>query len=142
MASFVTNKGASLLSKSYWEGAADIEVMLLKTSYVPNKDHDFVDDIVASEIVATNYARTNLATRTATIDNANDRVDIDAADTAFGALGGATNDTIRYAAIIENVGGSDATRPVLIITQMTLDTPTNGSTITVQWAAVIARLST
>lgn len=138
MASIITNKGLSLLSKSYWEGAADIEVGLWRSTYTPNKDHDFLDDASTGELTVGSYARTNLASRTATIDNANDRVDYDGADIDFGILG--SGQTIRYAIIFENIGGADSARPIIAVIQLAADVVLDGVTPYKQvWADPIFR---
>lgn len=127
---FVTNKGLQLLSKAYWESGV-LSVLLLKDSYTPNPDHDFVNDIEAHECDATSYARTALGSPTATLSNVYDRLLYTAANTAFGSIGGAVNNTIRYAALCEILGGASSADPVVFIARMVdVTTPT---TYTATW---------
>lgn len=134
MATFVTNKGLALLNKAYWEGAADIEVALLTSSASPDKDWDFMND-VTNEVAVAGYARTNIASRVSTIDNTNDRVTYDAADTDIGTL--AAGATIRYAVIFENVVGADSGKPILLIMQLGSDFVTSGVPYRQVWAEPI-----
>jgi hypothetical protein len=90
------------------EGRIDIDapdtfkVMLLTSTYTPNKDHAKRSDLT-NEVSGTGYtAGGNAATVTSTLDTANDRVDI--------ALGGTSwstaTITARYAAYYKSRGGA------------------------------------
>ena len=79
--SFVTNNGAAVLNKSYWESGT-IKAMLLTNAYSPNRDHKFVSEVVANEATGTNYTggfagagRKSLSGRTATVNNTLNQVD-------------------------------------------------------------------
>jgi hypothetical protein len=97
------------------------KIMLLKNTYTPNADHKFVSDLVAHECDATGYVggyggagRKTVGSKTFTEDAANDRAVLDAADPApWTALGGTVDNTLGKVALIEEVGGSDATARVL-----------------------------
>lgn len=129
MASILTNQGLAFMNAKDWDdGAIDYEVMLLKNTYTPNKDHDTVDDINSHEADATSYARIDMVNQTATKDDANDRWDLDADDADFGVMGGATNNTLGYAAIIINNGGADSGNYVCAIIDFASDFTTDGST--------------
>ena len=134
--SFLTNKGLELMSTDYWENTT-LTVIGLKSSYTPSKTHDFVDDIEGDEADATGYTRQTLANALATTDNTFNWVDYTADDTAFGALGGATNNTIRYVAIAEIKGGASSADPVVAILRM-VDVTTPAS-YTAEWNDPILR---
>jgi len=141
MATTVTNRAKFRALSCYLAGGtppASIEVMLLGgttpaslAASVP--DLNTVADLLAvslvQELVATNYARSALASVTASEDDTNDRGAVDAADEVFTSLGGAANDTIKAVAIFET-GASDAARN-LILVQDALSVPTNGANVTV-----------
>lgn len=129
MASIVYNKGAYLaLTASLNFGSDTIKALLVQSSYTPNKDHNFVSDIVASEISVSGYSRQTLATKTVTEDDTNDRVVFDADNPSFGSL--AAGQTIGGVVIFKDTG-SDATSPLLFFND-TADTATNGNTVTFQ----------
>lgn len=134
--SFLTNNGLSLINKDYWENTA-LTVVLLQDSYTPDKDHDFLDDIEGDEVDATGYVRTTLAGKSATVDNVFDWLNYTATNTGFGALGGATNNTISYAAIVELKGGASSADPVVaIIKKANVTTP---AAYTAVWNSPILR---
>ncbi len=116
--------------------AANIDVMLVQTGFSFDPDDNFVADIVANEATATGYARTDVLSRTSTQDDVGDQADIDAADTAFGALGNGTNNTLLGGVIFFNVG-TDATNTLIFFID-TNDLLTNGGTVTLQYAATLA----
>lgn len=111
--------------------ASDLRVLLLTSAGTITADTNFVSDIVANELSVVGYARQALANETVTEDDANDFAYLDADDAAFGAL--SAGETIGWAALFRHTG-ADATAPVYAGYDVT-DTPTNGSTITIQWAA-------
>ena len=77
------------------------------STYSPNKDHDFVSDLTSLvEITVASYARQTLATAAMNIDDANDRVEPDCADLAFGSL--ESGQTVLGLIIYAQTGGSDA----------------------------------
>jgi len=53
-------------------GAADIRVLLATTTYTPNKDHDFVDDVTNEVSGGSGYVRKALASEAVTKDDTND----------------------------------------------------------------------
>jgi len=147
MATTVTNRAKFRALSCYLAGGtppASIEVMLLGgttpaslAASVP--DLNSVADLLAvslvQELVATNYARSALASVTASEDDTNDRGAVDAADEVFASLGGAANDTIKAVAVFET-GASDAARN-LILVQDGLSVPTNGANVTVTIADLL-----
>lgn len=66
-----------------------IRALLLKGSgYTPNKDHDFVDDVVpaSNECALAGYSRPTLTNCTRVITDASDRIVYDADDPDFGPI--------------------------------------------------------
>ncbi len=90
---------------SYYAGlpaAADaIKCLLLKSSGIV-ADGTLADYTTVAALLAgasdeadfTNYVRKTLASITVTVDNTNDRVDIDCADIVWTTAGGASNNTV------------------------------------------------
>ena len=89
-------------------------MLLLKTTAAgaSNPDVDDIAELLAVSGVAecdfTNYVRKTF-TATVTVDNTNDRANVDAANITWTAAGGATNNT-PVAAVIYEDGASDAAR--------------------------------
>jgi hypothetical protein len=77
-------------------------------------DHDTLSAILAAsndEADFTNYARKTLASVTNTVDDTNERRDVDAADFTYTAAGGAANNSVAKAIICydpDTTGGTDA----------------------------------
>lgn len=78
-----------------------LKVLLLKSSGLVADDtlldYDTVAAVLAGasdEADATNYVRKTLASVTVTVDDTNNRVDVDCADLTWTSLGGASNNTI------------------------------------------------
>jgi hypothetical protein len=78
------------------------------STYSPNKDHDFVGDLTGLvEITVASYVRQTVATKAVNIDDANDRVEFDFDNIAFGSL--ETGQTVLSLIFYVQTGGSDAT---------------------------------
>jgi len=116
-----------------------IKIGLLKNTYTADPDHKFVSSVATTECDATSYTggfagggRKTLASKTCTEDTANNRAVFDAADTGltWTALGGATNNTLRYAFICKEVT-SDAASPLLAVLDFGADKSTNGGDFTI-----------
>ena len=118
-----------------WDGATDVRVLLVDTGYIFDPDHNFVSEVIVGlqELSASGYARQTLASRTLTEDDTNNRVVLDAADTAFGAL--ATGDTVGGAVVYRHVGVTDSANPLIGFLDVSPGVPTNGSTFTLTWSA-------
>lgn len=123
--------------------AAAIILLLLKAAEADGTVADY-DDLAAllaaagnTEADATNYARKTIADAaiTVTVDDTNDRLDIDVPDQTYTALGGATNNTLTDALFTydaDTAAGTDAN----IIPASLHDFPvtTDGSDVTLQVA--------
>jgi hypothetical protein len=144
MASIVYNTAKQLMA----DGTIDldtntIKVMLVTSTYTPDKDHDYVDaggasDPCDAEIDVTGYTRgfngagrKTLASADVTTDKTNDRAEFDATDVTWTALGSGA--TIAGAILIKE-GTSDADSRLIAYIDLT-DTATNGGDITIQWNA-------
>ncbi len=88
------NRGKKF-GKADWE-AGTWRVLLVTSSYTPNADHDFVSDVVANEASGAGYSRKDLTTRTATVDDTNDRVDYTADKVLWATLTAAFKYAIVY----------------------------------------------
>ena len=107
-----TNRGAKQLGDAWV--AKTLKVMLLGPDFLPLRTHNVVSDINSKEISVSGYVpgygnagRLTLGSKTATEDDVNHWVVLDAADPSWPGLGVGTR--IGHAAVIEETGGSDAT---------------------------------
>lgn len=142
MASITTNKLRALLLNNGIDLLSDtIKVMLVGTSYTPDKDHNFVNSITAAtskEISGTGYTagfggagRKTLSSKTVTQDDTNDVGYFDAADVSWTAIDAGT---VGFACIIKEVT-ADTDSPLLCVVDVSPDVATNGGDYTIQWAA-------
>lgn len=155
MANFLYNTAAKEIHDGTLNLLSDtIKVMLVNSSYTPDRDHDVVDagganDPVDAEITATNYekgwggsGRKALTSKAITVNKTDDRSEFDAADVTWTALGGTTNDTVVGAILIKEGASNDTTSRLIAYVDLT-DTPTNGGDFTIVWnTGGIVQLST
>lgn len=125
-----------------------IKALLLgiATPYTVNADHDFLDeggvnDPTDAEISTTNYVggfggagRKTLASKTISVNDTNNRVEVDAADVVWTALGPASGGPTLAAAVITKEITNDAASPMFAYLDFT-DTVVNGGDVTLQFAA-------
>ena len=145
MASMTTNKFRELIMNGGidLDNAADtaVKVMLVQNTYTPDRDHDFVSSITSGttkELTGgTGYTggfggsgRKALTGKTIVKDNATDKAYWDATDSSWNAI---NSGTIGYVVVIREVT-ADSDSPILVIIDVP-DTATNGSDLTLQWAA-------
>lgn len=103
------------------------------------RDYDDLSTLLAgssNEADFTNYLRKEVATATITVDDTNDRVDIDIADQTWTAAGGGTNNSLDRLLICydpDNTAGTDTT--IVPITAHDFIVTTDGSDLTAQIAA-------
>jgi hypothetical protein len=116
-------------------------LVLFKT--VLDADSALVDRTTLAAITAasnveadfTNYARKTLTSVTVTVDNTNDRVDVDIADQTWTAAGGTTNNTLAKLIIgydPDTTGGTDS--DIIPLTHHDFVTTTDGSDLLAQIA--------
>lgn len=142
MASLVYNKGMRRLCGGAtgainYVSASNIKVLLLSTGtpYTPNKDHEFVSDVVASEAAGTGYTggfggagRKALANKTIEDDLTNDRVLFKADNPSAWTGLNLSNGSIAYVIVFGEVT-SDAASPLLACLDPA-DLVTNGGDVT------------
>jgi hypothetical protein len=98
-------------------------------------DYDTLAAVLAAandECDATNYTRKTLSNVTVTVDDTNDRVDIDCDDLTYTSLGGASNNTLAKLVVCydpDTTGGTDSSIVPLTFHDITLTT--DGTTVTV-----------
>lgn len=126
------------------EGANDALIVVLLVSAGIEADdtlnnHDNLSVLLAStndEATFTNYARKTVsASIIATVDDTNNRVDIDMPDQTWTSAGGATNNTIAKLLICydtDTTGGTDAN--IVPLTYHDFSVTTDGSDLTAQVA--------
>src|SRR5262245_58935337 len=139
MADFVFNIAKGAVAEKVRDGASNIEVMLLKTAEADTtfKDRDTVADITANGGVKcdfTNYAAKTGITGTITVDDTNDRVDVDIPDQTWLAAGGATNNNITDLLVCYRESAGDS--GLIPLTCHDFTVTTDGSDLTAQINAV------
>jgi hypothetical protein len=116
-------------------------VVLLKTAEADAtlKDYDDLLTLLAGtsdEADFTNYARKSITSVTNTVDDTNDRLDVDIADQTWAAAGGASNNTLAKLLVCydpDTTGGTDST--VVPLTAHDFVTTTDGTDLIAQIAA-------
>lgn len=111
-----------------------IKVMLLTSGYTPNQDgHDYLDDVVASQVTGTGYTigGAELTGKTATYDAATNTVKFDAQDVTW------TDSTItaRYAVVYSDDGATDAQKPLIAYFDFTTDRASSNGEFVIRWGA-------
>lgn len=151
MADFCYNYG----SMSLWDGTydilteVDVKVMLVTSSYVENRDNQYIDDGGANDPIdheisgGSGYTggfggsgRKALASKSITIDLGNDRSDFDAADVTWIAID-TTTEPDALLCVIEETTDADS----LLISFHDFVAVTNGGDLTATIADLI-RLTT
>lgn len=114
-----------------------IKVMIVKNTYVFDPDHDFVSDISSHELNVTGYTggfsgsgRHTLAGKTTTRNDSADRVEFDASDESWVALG--AGQTIGGLIIYKHIT-NDASSQLITFLDIP-DVATNGNDFNVTWA--------
>ena len=118
--------------------AADtLKVLAVGTGYTPDKDHQFVSDVVASELSGTGYVggfggsgRKTLASKTLNKDNSTNKFYFDAADLLWSAINAGT---IAYLIVFKEIT-NDASSPLICCVDVA-DIVTNGGDVAINWAA-------
>jgi len=116
MANGVFNIAKGAVAEKVRDGAANLLVLLLKANEAEATLVDR-DDIAAllgaagnTESDATDYARKTGLTGTITVDDTNDRVDVDVPDQTWTGLGGATNNTLTKLIVAYQESAADSGR--------------------------------
>jgi hypothetical protein len=135
MADFVFNISKGAVAEKIRDSAANVGIMLLKTAEADDtlNNHDTLAAILAgsnTEADFTNYARKTGLTGTITVDDTNNRVDVDLPDQTWTAAGGAANNTIVKAIIFYQESAADSGR--IPLTSHDFAVTTDGSDLTLQ----------
>lgn len=113
MSSFIYNRGKTILAKDLdWSAGGVLRALLERSTstYVPSKDHDFLDDFTTGggvEISVAAYSRKTLAGRAVNEDLVNDRAELDCSDIAWGLL--EVGQTVKAVIYYRQVGIDDTT---------------------------------
>jgi hypothetical protein len=145
MANGVFNIAKGAFVEKVRDGAANLLILLLKANEAEATliDRDSVADMLANgsaEADFTNYARKTGLTGTITVDDTNDRVDVDVDDQTWLQAGGALNNTLTKAIVAYEESAADSGR--IPLTHHDFSVTTDGSDLTLQVnAAGFARAS-
>lgn len=119
------------------DDATKFGILLLKTveSDALMRDRTTVADLLAGSTEAnfTNYARKTPITGTLTVDQANDRVDLDIPDQTFSSAGGGTNNVLAKLVVFYENAAADAMR--VPVSAHDFVVTTDGTDLLVQIAA-------
>lgn len=135
MANGVFNIAKGAVAEKFRDGAAAGLILLLKVNQTVTDmiDHDTVEALLAggnTEADFTNYARKTGLTGSITVDDTNDRVDVDVADQTWTAAGGASNNTLTKLIVAYQESAADSGRIPLVHLDMAMTT--DGSDVTAQ----------
>lgn len=136
MADFVFNIAKGSVAEMFRDAAANGLMLLLKAAEADSalKDHDDLAALLGAagntEADFTNYVRKTGLTGTITVDDTNDRVDVDIPDQTWSAAGGASNNTLTDLIVAYENAAADASRVPL--TNHDFAVTTTGGDITAQ----------
>lgn len=139
MADGVFNIAKGAVAEKIRDGASNVLVLLLKANEAEGAlvDHDDVAALLGAagntEADFTNYARKTGLTGTITVDDVNDRVDVDLPDQTWTAAGGAANNTLTKLVTAYEESAADSGRVPL--THHDFAATTDGSDLTAQFNA-------
>ncbi|HEV7282288.1 MAG TPA: hypothetical protein VGN57_18950 [Pirellulaceae bacterium] len=131
MASLLYNQLHTELMKADTDlESATIKVALLTSSYTPNKDHDFFDDVSTYEASGTGYTAggATLGSKTVTKDDTNDRGVFDAADVSWAS----SSITARYAVVYRSTGTA-STSPLLALIDFGSNYTSSNAAFSITW---------
>lgn len=113
MANIIYTKALEQIFKQNldWESVVVCALLERSTStYAPDKDQDFLDSFTSGggvEISAASYARQTLTGCATNLNDANDRVELDCGNIAFGSL--EAGQVVKAILVYIQVGGDDST---------------------------------
>jgi len=137
MADFVFNIAKGAVAEMVRDGATNLIVLAFKASATDAlmKDYDnlsvLIGDAGVTEADFTNYARKTGITGTVTVDDTNDRVDVDLPDQTWTSAGGASNNTLTDLIVAYENSAADTGRVPLTCHDFAVTT--DGSDLTVQF---------
>ncbi len=139
MADVVFNIAKGAFVEMFNDAAANGLVLLLRLAEVDITLNDY-DDIAALlvpagnvEAIFTSYVRKTAITGTVTVDDPNERVDVDIPDQTWSPAGNGTNETLAKLVVAYENAAADATRVPL--THHDFTPTTDGSDLTAQFNA-------
>ncbi|WP_213451587.1 hypothetical protein [Rhizomonospora bruguierae] len=139
---FNTAKGRAAYYATLPAADDSLIVVLLKADGLEADDtlnnHATLAAILASanaEADFTNYVRKTLASITVTVDDTNNRVDVDAADFTYAAAGGASNNTLGKLIICYKPASGSTDADIIPLTYHDFTATTDGSDLVAQVAA-------
>jgi hypothetical protein len=98
MANVTFNKGMEqIATKNVDFSSDDIRMLLLTSSASPDPDDDYVSDISGDEVSVTGYSRQALTSQAVTINDTDDRAEVEANKVTFSSL--AIGETIGWAVL-------------------------------------------
>lgn len=135
MADFIFNIAKGAFIEKFRDGAANGLILLLKVSEADDtlNNYDTVSAMLAgsnTEANFTNYARKTGITGTITVDDTNNRVDLDIPDQTWSSAGGGTNNTLTDLIFAYEEAAADASRIPLSCHDFAATT--DGSNLTAQ----------
>lgn len=139
MADGIFNIAKGAFVEKFRDAAANGLVLLLKANEAETalRDHDNLSVLLLAagntEADFTSYVRKTALTGTITVDDVNDRVDVDMADQTFSPAGGALNNTLTKAIVAYEETATDTGRIPLSHHDFVITT--NGGDITIQFNA-------
>lgn len=133
MADGVFNIAKGSIVEKFRDGAANGGILLLKVNEAAGTlvDYDTVALMLAgsnTEADFTNYARKTGLTGSITVDDSNDRVDVDLADQTWTSAGGATNNSLTKLITYYQESAADSGRIPLTHHDFVLTTDTSDIT--------------
>lgn len=136
MADGVFNISKGAVAETYRDAAANGLILLLQANEAEATliDRDDVAAVLAeagtTEATFTNYARKTSLTGSITVDDTNDRVDVDIPDQTWTSAGNGTNNTLTKAVVAYENAAADSTR--VPQTHHDFAVTTDGSDLTIQ----------
>lgn len=138
MANIVFNVAKGKVAEKVADGAT-IKLLILKSAGTDAAlaDLDTVAAVIAEgstvEADFTNYERKTLASLTATVNDTDNKMYVDAADVVYTSAGGASNNTTTDVLIYEDVDTTDANAIPLVLLDCVFTT--DGNDVTLQFGA-------
>jgi len=138
MANFVFNVAKGKVAEKVADGAT-IKLLVLKSSGTDAtlQDLDTIAAVIAEgstvEADFTNYERKTLGSLTATVNDTDNKMYVDAADTTFTSAGGVSNNTTTDVIIYEDVDTTDANAIPLVCLDCVFTT--DGNDVTLQFGS-------
>lgn len=137
MAAGVFNIAKGAVAEKFRDGSGNGIILLLKGADADADliAHDTLEALLDSgtdndEADFTNYGRKTSLTGTVTVDDVNDRVDVDIADQTWSSAGGASNNTLVKLIVAYEESAADSGR--IPLTHHDFTPTTDGSDITAQ----------